>query len=395
MDMTTHRILTRDFIYSFLAQFSLSSSFFILLTTLPIYLSKLGSNESEIGILMGIFALSSIFLRPLIGKALLRNPETRFMMIGSIIFTLTCLAYLLFKPFWPFLIVRVFQGVGWALFATSVFTLVTRISPETHRGQSLGYFYLAINIAFALAPSLGILLILRTNFILLFLISACLSFLALWFSVKLEKNQKLYAVNLSHQSSPFIHRKALPIGLMAFMGSFIWGAVTTFFPLYALSQGISNPGLFFGAVAITLIVSRSLGGRIFDLYPRDRVIFPCIIAHILAMVILSFSTTLPLFILVAVIWGLGIAFFYPTLVAYTIDLAGESRGPAVGTYLAFSDFGGSIGAVVMGSILQRTSYRTMFLCTALVGLINLIYFYLAILKKAKAGMERRERDANL
>lgn len=387
--MTTHKILTHEFIFSFLAQFTLSSSFFILLTTLPIYLSKLGIKESEIGLLMGIFALSSIFLRPLIGKALLKNPETRFMMIGSIIFTFTSLAYLFFKPFWPFLIVRVFQGVGWALFATSVFTLVTRITPETHRGQSLGYFYLAINIAFALAPSLGIFLILHANFTLLFLVCTGLSFSALWFSIKLNRDQKLSMIHLPTPSPSFIHRKALPIGLMAFMGSFIWGAVTTFFPLYALSQGISNPGFFFGAVAITLIVSRSLGGRIFDLYPRNRIIFPCIVAHILAMVILSFSTTLQLFLIVAVIWGLGIAFFYPTLVAYTIDLAEESRGPAVGTYLAFSDFGGSMGAVVMGGILQRTSYRTMFLCTALVGLINLLYFYFAILKKAKTGMERR------
>ncbi len=387
--MTAHRILTRDFFYSFLAQFTLSSSFFILLTTLPIYLSKLKTKESEIGILMGILALSSILLRPVIGKALLKSPETRFMMIGSLIFTLTSLAYLFFKPFWPFLIVRILQGIGWAIFATSVFTLITRISPEAHRGQSLGYFYLAINIAFALAPSFGIFLILQTNFTILILSSAGLSFFALVFSMKLDKTQKSSLPDPFTHPSSFFYRKAIPIGLMAFMGSFIWGAVTTFFPLYALSQGISNPGLFFGAVAITLIVSRSLGGRIFDLYPRDRVIFPCIIAHVLAMVILSFSTTLPLFILVAIIWGLGIAFFYPTLVAYTIDLSGESRGPAVGTYLAFSDFGGSIGAVVMGSILQRTSYRTMFLCTALVGLLNLIYFYFAILKKAKSGRKRR------
>lgn len=383
--MTSHRILTREFFFSFFAQFTLSSSFFILLTTLPIYLSKLGTKESEIGILMGVFALSSLLLRPMIGRALLSNPETRFMMIGSILFAFASFAYILSKPFWPFLIVRIFQGIGWAIFATSVFTLVTRISPETHRGQSLGYFYLAINLAFALAPSLGIFLMLHTNFTFLFLMSTSLSLCSLCFSIQLDKTQKPFLANLSIGPSSFIHRKALPIGLMAFMGSFIWGAVTTFFPLYALSHGISNPGLFFGAVAMTLIVSRSLGGRIFDLYPRDRVIFPCIVAHILAMVILSFSTTLPLFLVVAVIWGLGIAFFYPTLVAYTIDLAGESRGPAVGTYLAFSDFGGSVGAVVMGSILQRTSYRTMFLCTALVGLINLIYFYMAILKRPKQG----------
>lgn len=387
--MKAQRILTREFNLSFFAQFTLSSSFFILLTTLPIYLSKMESKESEIGILIGALSLSSLLLRPIIGKALMKNPETRFMLIGSLLFALTSLAYILAKPFWPFLIVRILQGLGWALFATSVFTLITRISPEVHRGQSLGYFYLAINIAFALAPSFGIYLIIHTNFVLLFLVCAGLSLSSFWISMKLHKTQKLSLTHLPDQSSSFFHRKSLPIALMAFMGSFIWGTVTTFFPLYALSHGVSNPGFFFGAVALTLIISRSLGGKIFDLYPRNRVIFPCIMAHIIAMIMLAFSSTLTLFLVVALIWGLGIAFFYPTLVAYTTDLAGESRGPALGTYLAFSDFGGSVGAVVMGFVLQRTNYRIMFLSSAFVGLINLLYFYLAILKRSQTEMERR------
>jgi hypothetical protein len=59
------------------------------------------------------------------------------------------------------------------------------------------------------------------------------------------------------------------------------------------------------------------------------------------MAILAFSKTLPMFILVAVIWGIGNAFLVPTLVAYTIDLAGLSRGPAMGTFTALADFGTS------------------------------------------------------
>jgi len=379
--MTIHKILTRNFILSFIAQFTLSFAFFILLPTLPIYLSGLEAREGEIGILIGAFSVSSLLLRPLIGKALLKTSETRFMVIGSLIFTLSSMAYLIAKPFWPFLIVRVLQGIGWALFATSVFTLITRISPEAHRGQSLSYFYLAINIAFALAPSLGMYLIARPNFTLLFWVCTGLSICSLWVSIRLGKFQHLSMDPHPVQDRSFFSRKALRPSFMAFLGSATWGAITTFFPLYALNHGVSNPGLFFGALAITLIVSRSLGGRILDLYSREKVILPCIVAHIIAMAILTFSTTLPMFILVAVIWGIGNAFFYPTLVAYAIDLAGSSRGPAMGTYLAFSDFGASMGAVIMGMILQWTNYRIMFLCLVLTGLINLLYFYYFVRKK--------------
>jgi len=75
------------------------------------------------------------------------------MIAGTLIYAISSAAYLIAKPFWPFLVVRIFQGIGLALFATASFTLVARISPSAHRGQSLSYFYLAINIAFALAPS--------------------------------------------------------------------------------------------------------------------------------------------------------------------------------------------------------------------------------------------------
>jgi MFS family permease len=99
------------------------------------------------------------------------------------------------------------------------------------------------------------------------------------------------------------------------------------------------------------------------------------------MTLLAFSTNLPMFILVAVIWGMGNAFFYPTLVAYTLDRAGSSRGPAIGTYMALSDFGSGMGAVIMGIILQLTNYPIMFFCLALTGVINLLYFYFAVRKK--------------
>jgi len=68
-------------------------------------------------------------------------------------------------------------------------------------------------------------------------------------------------------------------------------------------------------------------------------------------------------------------------VAYTIDLAGSSRGPAVGTYLALSDFGAGMGSVIMGIVLQLSNYQTMFLALVLTGLINLSYLHFIVRKK--------------
>jgi MFS family permease len=379
--MATQKILTRDFILSFFAQFAFSSVFFTLIPTIPIYLSRLGSTEAGIGVLIGALSVSSLVLRPLVGRALLKIPERNFMIAGTLLYAFSSIAYLVAKPFWPFLIVRILQGIGLAFFATASFTLISRISPEAHRGQSLGYFYLAINIAFALAPSFGVALMNLFDFPVLFIVCAGLSLGSLFITLKLEKRGIDPLEEQSIQDQPLLSREALPSAIMAFMGSTIWGAVTAFFPLHALNHGVTNPGLFFAALAITLILARGLGGRILDLYNREKVLFPCLIVQIIAMTLLAFSTNLPMFILVAVIWGMGNAFFYPTLVAYTLDRAGSSRGPAIGTYMALSDFGSGMGAVIMGIILQLTNYPIMFFCLALTGVINLLYFYFAVRKK--------------
>jgi predicted MFS family arabinose efflux permease len=379
--MATQKIFTRDFVLSFFAQFAFSSVFFILIPTIPIYLSRLGSKEAEIGVLVGVFSVSSLVLRPFVGRALLKIPERSFMIAGALLYAFSSIAYLIAKPFWPLLIVRIFQGIGLALFATASFTLVTRISPEARRGQSIGYFYLAINIAFALAPSFGVAIVNLFDFPVLFLVCTGLSLCSLFITLKLERTKIDSLETQSIRNQPFVSREALPSSIMSFMGTMIWGAVTAFFPLYALSHGVDNPGLFFAALAITLILARGLGGKILDIYAREKVILPCLLAQIIAMSILIFSTTLPMFILVAVIWGMGTAFFYPALVAYVIDLAGPSRGPAIGTYMALSDFGAGMGSVIMGIILQLTNYPIMFLCLAFTGVINLLYFYFAVRKK--------------
>jgi MFS family permease len=151
--------------------------------------------------------------------------------------------------------------------------------------------------------------------------------------------------------------------------------------LYALSKGVANPGLFFGVLAIIHVFGRVLGGRILDLYEREKVILPCLITYIVSMAILAFSTTLPMFIFVAVIWGAGNTFLYPSLVAYALDRAGDARGPAMGTFTAASDFGSAIGPVIMGVILQLTNYSIMFSALVLTGILNLLYFLFFVRKR--------------
>jgi len=277
--------------------------------------------------------------------------------------------------------VRLFQGIGFAFFHTASFTLIANIIPKTHRGQSLSYFYLANNLAGALGPSLGMFLINDFSFSFLFLVCSGLSLCSLFITNRVRKQQVAPLKDPSTEDSSFFSRKALPPSIINAFSLFTWGALATFFPLYAINHGMANPGFFLTTIAMMLILGRGLGGKILDLYSKERIILPCLAICIIGMIILSFSKTLPMFILVAVIWGIGYAFLTPSLVAYTFDRVGSSRGPAMGTFTGISDLGLSLGPVIMGIILHWASYPIMFLCLALAGIINLNYFFFFMRKK--------------
>ena len=377
----TQKIFTRDFLLTCFAQFTSSLVFYGLIPTLPIYLSRLRSTEIETGILIGIFFFSSLALRPFVGKALLRIPEKTFMMAGALLYVFSSLAYLFAPPFWPFLIVRIIHGIGFAFIHTSAFTLVVNISSEAHRGQTLGYFSLAMTLSSALAPSIGVFLINHFSFSLLFLVCLGLSLCSLFIMNQLERRQIVPSQDSSIEKGFFLDRKAIPPSIINALTLFMWGALAAFFPLYAISHGVTNPGLFFTTMAIMLLLGRVLGGKTLDLYRKERIILFCLFTCVISMAILAFSKTLPLFILVAVIWGIGNAFLMPSLVPYTLDRAGSSPGPVMGTFTAISDLGLSLGPMIMGIVLHSTSYPIMFLGLTLTGIINLSYFYFFVRKK--------------
>jgi MFS family permease len=94
-----------------------------------------------------------------------------------------------------------------------------------------------------------------------------------------------------------------------------------------------------------------------------------------------------MFILVALLLGAGWAFIYPILTIHVIENTGLERGPAMGTFTAIADLGSGLGPMVMGLVLEKTSYTIMFVCLIFTAAINLLYFYFAIAKKGRLGIQ--------
>lgn len=375
------QIWTRDFSLIFVAHVVFSSAFCVLVPTLPIYLLNVGSTEVQIGVLIGSLGIASLLARPFIGRALVRVSEKSFMMTGALLFAFGAVGYLFVVSFWGLFMIRVIQGLAAAFLYTAAITGVANRCPESRLGQSLSYYYAAFNVAFALTPSFGMFLINNYGFTPLFLVCTGLTLCSLAIMTRLGRRSVHPPVEGRIEKVPLLSRKALPTAIMALIGSMNWGALTAFFPLYALSCGVADPGLFFTTFAITNVSVRALGAKILDVYGRERLILPSLSTSILAMVLLLFSKTLPLFIGVAALWGIGHALLFPALAATTLERTKSSPGPAMATFSAFDELGTSLGAVISGILLRLSGYPAVFLCLVFAGLFNAAYFHFFVRRK--------------
>jgi MFS family permease len=368
-------IMNSDFVLCFLVFFIFAAANLALTPTIPIYLSKLGSGEREIGVLVGIFGISSLMSRFVVGACLRRYSERSVMMAGALLFALGSLAFIFLHPFWPFFAVRFMQGVAFACLDTAALAFIVNVIPGVYRGQTLAYFMLAPNLALTVAPAFAIFLINRYGFTLFFVTLMVLAFGALAFSYPL-KRQKTDGLEerTAFSRNHFFEGRIVAPAAIGFMHTFTFGAIVTFFPLYAIQKGVDNPGLFFSAVAIMIIAGRTLGGRILDAWSKDKIILTFLSVGLVAMIILSFSETLSMFIIVGILWGICTSILAPATMTYAFEYAGSSDGTAVGTFRSLTDSGTALGPMIMGILIPVTGYRGMFLCLAFVCFVDLGYF---------------------
>jgi MFS family permease len=372
---TRKNLFTRDFVLSFFAFFFFLTAINSLVPTLPLYLARLGSNEREIGMLIGIFGVAALASRLFVGQALLKYRSKSIMMAGALLAAITFLAYIVFHPFWPVLIIRLLQGVTMACIDTAAFASIIGVVPLAYRTRALGYLMLAFSLATAVAAPIGMFIINRYSFTMLFLSGSGLCFCAFLLSWRVKGQEVTIPPKDSPvHLTPLFNLKIITPAITAFLQFFVWGAVSAFFPLYAIQCGVTNPGHFFSAMAVMMIAGRIFGGKIMDTCNKEKLIVTFLPAMVVILAILSLSKTLPMFIFVGALWGIGAAFFVPMAMAYALDYAGSTDGTAVGTFRALQDLGMALGPMIMGIVLPLSGYRIMFLGLALICLLNLCYF---------------------
>ena len=62
----------------------LFTGFYLLVPTLPLFIKEIGGNESQVGLMMGMFTIAAVVIRPIIGGMLDRYGRRSFIIFGLI-----------------------------------------------------------------------------------------------------------------------------------------------------------------------------------------------------------------------------------------------------------------------------------------------------------------------
>src|SRR5690606_20803772 len=106
-----------------------------------------------------------------------------FMVWGLILFALSMYFYDWIGGIAALMVLRVFHGASWAFSTTAIGTAITDIIPPARRGEGLGWFGMAMTVAMAIGPMLGIWVLQHYSFRGMFLFGATLSVVALLLTV--------------------------------------------------------------------------------------------------------------------------------------------------------------------------------------------------------------------
>lgn len=372
----------------------------MLMTGIPLYAIHLGGSNSVAGLMMGIFMISAILFRPLFGTLVDTKSRRMVLMTGAMISTLSFFSYTFALSVGMLLVLRAVNGIGFSANTNASGTVVADIIPSSRLAEGIGYYGISNTLATAVGPALTLLIIKAFSYQALFItafVIGIVSFICSYFMKYEEKQPKVKSVILEQVkiipnkvltrqkiADSIFEKKAISPSFVMLFIALAMGSIITFIPTYAMTRGIENISIFFTVYALSLLLTRLFGGRLADRYGESTVVLPGFILMIIAFIILAFATTISLFLVSAVFYGLGFGFVQPTLNAVMIKSCPPNRrGAGNSTFFTAMDLGSGGGAVLWGFVSQNTSFTFVYLLCAVCIIVSWIAYSWLLQRKLK------------
>ena len=129
----------------------------------------------------------------------------------------------------------------------------------------------------------------------------------------------------------------------------IWGLL----PVLLLTQNftLQDIGIIVGVYPTVWGLSQLFTGRFADIYSNKKILFLGMLLQGIAIILLAYTSTKNIYIILCIILGLGTALVYPTfLVVIANNSNPNQRAESIGVFRLWRDLGYAIGALLSGII---------------------------------------------
>ena len=382
----SNKLWTKDYISVCLTTFFMFLNYYYLLVTIPIYLIQdLQGNTTQAGILVAVFYVAAILIRPIAGKWIETYGIKKIFLVSLIIYLVAAFMYFFTTTLISLTVLRFIHGIGFGMVTTSTGTIVASIIPNGRKGEGMGYYGLMMNISMALGPFVGLLAITQWGSSVMFIVSAVSVVIGTitGFLISLPKEEIKVATEKPVKQKglkmkDLIELSALPISLVSFFFALVYASIVSFVSVYAKELQLTEiASYFFIVYVIALLISRPFTGKWFDQYGANIIMIPSIISFALGMFLLSQAEGAFLFLLSAAFIGLGWGTIFPTAQTIAIQVAPpERKSVATATFLSTMDSGIGIGSVIVGIVGAQLGYSSLYFYSSIMVLAGLVVYYL-------------------
>ncbi|URM32354.1 MFS transporter [Cytobacillus firmus] len=398
--MKKQPLWTKDFLSISVTSFFLFMGFYVLLTTLPLYiLDDLKGDETQVGLIISVFLIAAVISRPFTGKWIDEVGRRKILLASLIVFAVSSLLYFWADTMPALLALRFLHGVGFGMATTATGAIVAEIVPDERRGEGLGYYAMFMNLAMVIGPFAGLTIVQYASFKWIFALCTVLSFIAIVLGafVKIPQKAESSVKHPKFTLSSLFEKNAVPVAISAGILAFAYSGVLSFISVYAKELDLLEAASFFFVVyAAFIIMSRPFTGRWFDAYGENKVIYPAIILFAAGLFLLSQANSTFVFLLSGAVIGLGYGTIVPSLQTVAIKQADPAkRGLATSTFFTLFDTGIGLGSYVLGILAVKTGFASLYFMLAGVALLGLLVYYLLHGKKTEPRTIHSEADLPL
>jgi MFS family permease len=344
-------IWTPFFLKLFIINAILNLGQFMAIALIPKFAEHLGASAAIVGIVSSMFAITALAVRPIVGPSTGYFRKNRLLAtaIGFILAAFVCYGIASSIPM--IIVGRLLHGIGMGFLAPVILALASDALPNRKLASGIGIFSLGQAMATAIGPIVGLKLVQEYGYHAAFITCSVLMGIVLALSLRLKTELPDRGARFKVSIHDIV---AIEVMIPTIILFFLAGAnscIQAFILIYGGVNGVKEIGLFFMSYAVCVLFSRIISGRIADKYGIDKVIIPGILLFALSFVVISFSHTLPLFLIAGGISAFGYGICLPSIQTLCIQLVTKARrGVASNTTYIGVDIGYLITPIIAGLI---------------------------------------------